>query len=204
LPSLNFRPYAIIYRNMIGSSSERTLWYCANLPDGDYLNAEDEERIQVERWGSANLISSLLTNGYHAPAVDIDLSSTLSPHNILQIQVPVDQFIMADEEANEGCEDLVDSGLGVDASYQRLGDLYLVSLKLAAPSSLIPSKTFGHNHLYVEQEMDWDAYSNALGGLAYLGIIQGGFYIAGHQRRMTLLRKTPFEQYLGQLTLDTA
>jgi hypothetical protein len=51
--------------------TQRTKWYSANL--NSYENSSTTDLVQEQLDDKYNLVSSLLTNGKHAPALDIDI-----------------------------------------------------------------------------------------------------------------------------------
>jgi len=77
----------------------------------------------------ANVVSSLLTNGKHAPAIDIDL-----------------------------------------------------------PIHVMPSRTPGHSHLYIDHELTWEQYLSLLRAFVDVGLVEAGYYEAAKVRGTTLLR----------------
>lgn len=56
----------------------RTLWFCEDLSDTS-ADGQFSTRHEVADESSANLVSSLLDDGRHAPALDIDLPCELRP-----------------------------------------------------------------------------------------------------------------------------
>lgn len=63
-----------------------------------------------------------------------------------------------------------------------------ILLDLDMPAKLIPSSTPGHFHLYIEHEMDKDAYFELLDALAKAGVIEKGYLGASETRGYTALR----------------
>lgn len=53
---------------------------------------------------------------------------------------------------------------------------------------LLPSRTEGHYHLYLDKQMPWWKYRILLKVLAWTGIIEPGYYGASVERKMTFLR----------------
>lgn len=62
------------------------------------------------------------------------------------------------------------------------------ALDIDFEARLVPSKTDGHYHLYLDKEMPWWKYRILLKVLAWVGIIEQGYYRASVQRHMTFLR----------------
>lgn len=56
----------------------RTLWFCEDLTTSS-SDIEDAPRHRVDKAEDGNLLSSLLDNGFHAPALDVDLPCELRP-----------------------------------------------------------------------------------------------------------------------------
>lgn len=53
---------------------------------------------------------------------------------------------------------------------------------------LVPSRTKGHFHLYLDKHLPWWKYRILLKVLAWCGIIEPGYYQASVARKMTMLR----------------
>lgn len=106
----------------------RTHWYLEELAK-DSDNIQDREPKEVPSADAANLIASKLSDGRHAPALDIDL-----------------------------------------------------------PCELVASSTPGHFHLYIDKPMSWEEYRLLLHTLAYVGIIEDGYYNASVKQGATFLR----------------
>jgi hypothetical protein len=88
-------------------------------------------------------------------------------------------FDVKEKEAN-----LVTSRVaGVD------NDVHAPVLDIDFEAQLVPSRTEGHYHLYLERPMHWETYSRLLHALAEAGIIQHGFLQASLQRHATCVRK---------------
>lgn len=62
-------------------------------------------------------------------------------------------------------------------------------LDLDFPCTLVESSTPGHYHLYMDIQIDWEAYKEALVGLYRAGILEEGFYKLALSRGMTMLRR---------------
>lgn len=67
------------------------------------------------------------------------------------------------------------------------GDQY-PAIDLDVPCRLVPSRTPGHFHLYIDQAVDWDAYETLLLALVNCGLVQDGFAAASIDRGFTTLR----------------
>jgi hypothetical protein len=122
-------------------AEERTLWYCERvgvddgddspIKDGEYTEGDNDRRRC--NGNEANLVSSLLSDGRHAPVLDIDFDARL-----------------------------------------------------------VPSRTKGHHHLYLEKPMSWFRYRVLLWALKFCGVVEPGYYRASVQRRMTFCRWRPW------------
>jgi hypothetical protein len=60
-------------------------------------------------------------------------------------------------------------------------------LDLDFPCILMPSRTEGHFHLYMEKEITWEAYTSLLRALYRAGLIQKGWMDAGNRIGTTLI-----------------
>lgn len=69
-----------------------------------------------------------------------------------------------------------------------LGGQHAPALDIDLEARLIPSRTAGHYHLYIDKLMPWWKYRVLLKVLAWVGIIEPGYYRASVARRMTFLR----------------
>lgn len=94
-------------------------------------SADAEERVMVASREEANIISSWMVNGLHAPALDIDL-----------------------------------------------------------PCTLVPSRTEGHFHLFIDKPMEWEAYKKLLFALRDAGILEQNYVAASLAKHQTFLRIT--------------
>lgn len=77
--------------------------------------------------------------------------------------------------------------------------MHLVCLDIDMPAELIPSKTPGHFHLYIEHRMEWDKYVVLLRALADAGIIEKGYAEASINKGCTALRIPPYEEEFRRL-----
>lgn len=149
----------------------------------------DEERRQVDTIAEANLVSSLLVSGQHAPAVDIDHDATLVVRN-LQIAVaniappPKDRI-------DHAIDTLVTEGLASAVTVRGRHNPYKVNVSLSADAALVPSRTRGHNHLYVDTEIPWNSYRRILNSMRSLGVLEEGFRFCSRMRGMSMLRLPP-------------
>lgn len=50
-----------------------------NFPRGEYGGVQEPSRVSVENVEQANLVSSLIKDGIHAPAIDLDFPAYLVP-----------------------------------------------------------------------------------------------------------------------------
>jgi hypothetical protein len=61
-------------------------------------------------------------------------------------------------------------------------------IDLDLPAKLVPSSTEGHFHLYVDHEIEKDAYFNLLNALVRAGLVEPGYVAASESRGYTALR----------------
>jgi hypothetical protein len=64
-------------------------------------------------------------------------------------------------------------------------------IDLDIPAKLVPSKTEGHYHLYIDKELSWEQYRNLLYAMCCAGIVEWNYYHAAQQAQMTFVRKDP-------------
>jgi hypothetical protein len=70
-------------------------------------------------------------------------------------------------------------------------NLHAPALDLDVPAWLVPSKTEGHSHLYIDVPMTWDKYQVLLEALEYVGILEPGYVKHSKRRSMSMLRSDP-------------
>lgn len=180
----------------VGSSlPDRTYWHSDTIALSDrYSSWKEERRIQVPE-PEGELISSLCTNGLHAPTLDIDMEAELESLAFDGLSVlSVDQGVRRRPYTKllgtmarlglipEGHDRTLVSEIG-----QRTITPFIVGLDV--PARLLSSSTSGHHHLYLDVEMPWEEYTELLKGLEEATLIQRGFYRAGIGRQQTMLRK---------------
>lgn len=68
-------------------------------------------------------------------------------------------------------------------------ELHAPVLDFDFPCELLPSSTYGNNHLYINTPMSWENYEKLLGTLCEVGLIQEGFYRAAIKNKQTIVRK---------------
>ena len=61
-------------------------------------------------------------------------------------------------------------------------------IDLDLPAKLVPSTTEGHFHLYVDHEIEKDAYFNLLNALVRAGLVEPGYVSASESRGYTAVR----------------
>lgn len=66
--------------------------------------------------------------------------------------------------------------------------MHAPALDIDFQARLVPSRTKGHFHLYLDKEMPWWKYRILLRVLAWVGIIEPGYYRASVARKATFLR----------------
>lgn len=180
--------------------SERTFWRCERFVR-DYDSVDPQDRVQVGL-EEANLISSLLESGLHAPALDIDHPSTLRGR-LLKVTLSSDEADVIlgfpSEEIKRATDSLVTVGFAEWVDLSNSQESLIVSIQLAVPVCLVPSKTPDHYHLYAEMELDFEKYyEDILLSLQAISVLEHGFVHMAQLRGMTCLRKP---EKLGQLRL---
>lgn len=66
--------------------------------------------------------------------------------------------------------------------------LHMPVIDIDFEASLVPSRTSGHFHLYLNRSMSWERYVVLLQALAQAGIIEWGYYHASIMRGQTFVR----------------
>jgi len=150
------------------------------------------------------LVSSRLPDGRHAPAIDIDFPARLEWNGeryVLLLERPV-----SSEKLMFVQRVMMDADLTTYDSYERserdlksppagiIGDRApdghpCATFDLAVPARLIPSRTEGHFHLYLEKTLEWMDYERLLRAMTEAGFVEQGFYKMALRRGMTMLRK---------------
>lgn len=72
-------------------------------------------------------------------------------------------------------------------------DTHSIMLDIDAQCELIPSKTAGHYHLYIDKRLSWKAYLKLLDALVEAGIVEEGWVMAARKSGATILRLPPAE-----------
>lgn len=73
------------------------------------------------------------------------------------------------------------------------GNMHAPALDLDFPARLVPSKTEGHFHLYLEIPMPWKRYRRLMKALKRAGIIEDGYYQASKAQGESTLRIPPLD-----------
>ena len=68
------------------------------------------------------------------------------------------------------------------------GGLHAPALDIDYPARLVPSKTEGHFHLYLDREMPWPDYWRLLKVMYRTGLLEDGFVAMSLRRGMSYLR----------------
>lgn len=96
----------------------------------------------------------------------------------------VEEMVAGDTEGQ-----LREDPLGnLTSSSTKYPNTHMPVLDFDFPCRLIPSRTKGHWHLYIDMQVNWPALRNVLLALADAKIIQKGYADACIERRMTLVR----------------
>ena len=69
--------------------------------------------------------------------------------------------------------------------------LHAPVLDLDVPAYLVPSKTPGHSHLYIDKPMTWYEYEGLLRALERAGVLEPGYVAVAKQLHMTAVRLRP-------------
>lgn len=106
----------------------------------------------------------------------------------LYITDPHNNKVMVTEEDENGRR-LVEKEVNLVTShvYGEAGQ-HAVCLDIDLPCELVPSRTPGHFHLYIEKAMPWHKYEALLRALAIAGIIEEGYAGASIAKGATCLR----------------
>lgn len=68
---------------------------------------------------------------------------------------------------------------------------HLPVIDIDLPIRVVPSKTGGHFHLYIEKELEWSTYLGLLEALAAAGIVEWNYVYAAQRANMTFVRTEP-------------
>ena len=168
----------------------RTWWTCKRLKSHKGMDG----RWQVDNEKDAILISSLTSNGLHAPCLDFDFPGMVMPWSGKWIHV---------------------SGLGVtrpwDAVHAALADAGLVSpnfyeavinahvggpfdpsfpcVTYNVPVRTIPSSNPYKHHFYIDAEISWEKYVPIIVAMRELILLERNFANFSIEREMTMLLK---------------
>ena len=83
-------------------------------------------------------------------------------------------------------------------------DLHLPAIDLDFPCTLVPSRTEGHFHLYLDRPLTWDRYKVILDAFLEAGLIDVGWHRQALKDKQTYLRTGPYVQSYLQEKLATA
>lgn len=110
---------------------------------------------------------------WHSPKLD-----ELSP-----VALDPETYDWTEDERREATEEEANLVSSLTAN-----GLHAPVLDLDYPCRLVPSRTPGHFHLYLDVEITWTRYMLALWGLSAAGLIEGGFFRAAMRRGATFAR----------------
>ena len=96
----------------------------------------------------------------------------------------VDGFVRPDREMVPEAQANLVSSFTTSGKHMPVIDIDL-------PCRLVPSKTPGHFHLYIDSEMDLDTYMNLLHSLVDAGIVEHNYAVAAEAAGMSFVRKDP-------------
>ena len=171
----------------------------------DYQNELLTYRETFEADPSGWLVSSLLADGRHAPAIDLDFPADLyqdaegTMHLSLERGASSEQVLFVQRALYDAGLSTWDGYRAVERSLAPPADglpgnrapdgQAVAALRLAAATRLVPSHTPGHFHLYVDQAVSWQDYECLLRAMQEAGFVEKGFYLMALRRGMTMLRK---------------
>lgn len=70
-----------------------------------------------------------------------------------------------------------------------LPGMHMPAIDIDYPAEMIPSRTPGHFHLYLDKICTWPEYRRVLWAMSRAGLIEPGYYRASVERKATFLRK---------------
>lgn len=108
-----------------------------------------------------------------------------------EFDVGEDEYTDQDSNGREPCWG---SKANLIASRTTRG-LHAPVLDIDFEARLIPSRTEGHYHLYLDREIPWWKYRILLWALKVAGIIEPGYYRASVERKMTMCRWRIFSHF---------
>ena len=90
-------------------------------------------------------------------------------------------------------ETLEDSTLVGSRLTDSVGNMHMPVFDIDFEVELVPSKTPGHYHLYLQRAMTWERYVVLLQALAQAGVIEQNYYNASLTRGQTFVRTAPLK-----------
>lgn len=179
---------------------ERLFW--ATVLGGLTTPAEWENQHSVgygvdvfnDRWlvnteQEATLVSSLTRTGQHAPILDLDYQVELKEgiklpggrEYAVELPPKLSEYLLNYHSSVVGCPEhplvtVYDGGNG------------LAGLAFDCAARLVPSRTGGHFHLFLEEELTWKSYACLLDWLADASIIEPGYVSQSLRLGMSFLR----------------
>lgn len=147
----------------------------------------------------------------HAPLFDLDFRADWSPHDeggtlIVHRMLPLPQRFALIETLER--LELVASGSMADAAASVIRSRDGIpgfrapgsdatpdsAFHLRVPARLVPSRTAGHFHLYLETEMDWPEYLALMRAMVDAGLLEKEWVDMNERRKMAMLRKPEREK----------
>lgn len=149
----------------------------------------------------AQLIGSLTKSGLHAPVIDIDFPATLvrmgKSFSFKAIHPSKLHYNSMLQRRLAAC------GFAKNAKVKPSEDM-VIELIFDVPVVLVPSKTQGHFHLYINHETTWRKYRNLLMAMYKASLVHGSFCEMCFSARMSFVRKPNAPQAkIRQKTLTT-
>lgn len=139
---------------------ERLYWYMEHLNTPGYAGGPDAPIINVEK-EEANLVSSLCTDGLHRLVIDVDYDIRLRA-----LPDDLDHFKVI--------------------SYAPEHEAMVPPI--VPRCALVPSSTWGHWHLYVDEPMTWAEAVEMVEGLVEAGLVERNYLNFSKRRGMFMVR----------------
>lgn len=107
------------------------------------------------------------------------------PGNVLQTVVQLDAY---DGPSGRFDTSDADDAQVTTSMVEMRANVHRPVLDIDVPAQLIPSSTPGHFHLYLDVEVEHEAYMGLLDALATVGILEPGYVSASKERGYTAVR----------------
>lgn len=179
---------------------EHIYWHAQSLPQ-DYDESGARMNVSFE---DANLVSSLLSNGMHGPAIDIDHLSTLDDEHQFSVVVADPAGRINPYFIDWARRTLIESRFADSLVVNNHDGFSVVEVGLTARGVLIASRSYPRRHLYTEHMFGFVRYAAVLEALHAVGVVESGFYSAAVDRQSSFLRtplngKRPDVRFAGAI-----